>query len=118
MLAGPTFSPTTERIPREEVERETDQPTEVSSCHFSHSLPKTKLVVVIYTREYFCLFVRLSGIFLLLFFSNSAMPGETAQHTIHINGELVTLHLDSVIAASVFNFCLSGLSQTRVGVEL
>lgn len=30
MFAGPTFSPTTERIPREEVERETDQPTEVS----------------------------------------------------------------------------------------
>lgn len=29
------------------------------------------------------------------------MPGETAQHTIHINGELVTLRLDSVISVSV-----------------
>lgn len=30
------------------------------------------------------------------------MQGETAQHTIHINGELLNLHLDYVISVSVY----------------
>lgn len=34
MFAGPALSPTTERIPREAVKRETDQPAQVRR-HFS-----------------------------------------------------------------------------------